>query len=154
MPTIIENTQQVNALNEIEAALGVIKSINAIIGSDGGTISILYKPEKGRKTTVLLPDAARGKVVGILRSTKERMSKDIRAKASKYHISLDVEDLACMSDTSPTDGTEEELDPILPTEIPDSGGEADPDDLALSAEASDPAGFDHERSDDEDLLDG
>ena len=43
MPTIIENTQQVNALNEIEAALAIIKSINTIISAGDGALAIVYK---------------------------------------------------------------------------------------------------------------
>ena len=43
MPTIIENAQQMNALAEIEAALSVIASINAISSAEGGTLSIQYK---------------------------------------------------------------------------------------------------------------
>ena len=74
MPTIIENTQQVNALNEIEAALAIIKSINT------------------------MPDASRAKAIGILSTTKDRLVKDVKSKAAKFHIGLDEADLACMGD--------------------------------------------------------
>lgn len=98
MPTIIENTQQVNALNEIEAALAIIKSINAIISAENGTLTIVYKPEKGRKVQVDVPDASRGKAIGILSTTKDRLVKDVKVKAAKFHIGLDEADLACMGD--------------------------------------------------------
>lgn len=98
MPTIIENTQQVNALNEIEVALAIIKSINAIISAENGTLTIVYKPEKGRKVQVDVPDASRGKTIGILNTTKDRLVKDVKVKAAKFHISLDEADLACMGD--------------------------------------------------------
>lgn len=98
MPTIIENTQQVNALNEIEAALAIIKSINAIISAENGTLAIVYKPEKGRKVQVDVPDASRGKAIGILNTTKDRLVKDVKVKAAKFHIGLDEADLACMGD--------------------------------------------------------
>lgn len=106
MPTIIENTQQVNALNEIEAALAIIKSINAIISAENGTLTIVYKPEKGRKVQVDVPDASRGKAIGILSTTKDRLVKDVKVKAAKFHIGLDEADLACMGDIpqgGPTD---------------------------------------------------
>ncbi len=104
MPTIIENTQQVNALNEIEAALAIIKSINAIISAENGTLAIVYKPEKGRKVQVDVPDASRGKAIGILNTTKDRLVKDVKVKAAKFHIGLDEADLACMGDI-PQDGS-------------------------------------------------
>ena len=53
MPTIIENTQQVNALNEIEAALAIIKSINTIISAGDGTLAIVYA--RFRWTCRMLP---------------------------------------------------------------------------------------------------
>ena len=96
MPTIIENTQQVNALNEIEAALAIIKSINTIISAGDGTLAIVYKPEKGRKVQVDVPDASRAKAIGILSTTKDRLVKDVKSKAAKFHIGLDEADLACM----------------------------------------------------------
>ena len=98
MPTIIENTQQVNALNEIEAALAIIKSINTIISAGDGTLAIVYKPEKGRKVQVDVPDASRAKAIGILSTTKDRLVKDVKSKAAKFHIGLDEADLACMGD--------------------------------------------------------
>lgn len=111
MPTIIENAQQMNALAEIEAALSVIASINAISSAEGGTLSIQYKPEKGRRVRVDLTDAARGKAVNILTSVKERLSKEVKAKAAKFHISLDENDLACMdSHRKPSEPVEDEPD--------------------------------------------
>lgn len=98
MPTIIENTQQVNALNEIEAALTIIKSINTIISAEDGTLAIVYKPDKGRKVQVDVPDASRAKTVGILNATKDRLVKEVKTKAAKFHIGLDEADLACMGD--------------------------------------------------------
>ena len=86
MPTIIENTQQVNALNEIEAALAIIKSINTIISAGDGALAIVYKPEKGRKVQVDVPDASRAKAIGILSTTKDRLVKDVKSKAAKFHI--------------------------------------------------------------------
>lgn len=47
MPTIIENTQQVNALNEIEAALAIIKSINTIISAGDGALANRVQAGKG-----------------------------------------------------------------------------------------------------------
>lgn len=109
MPTIIENAQQMNALAEIEAALSVIASINAISSAEGGTLSIQYKPEKGRRVRVDLTDAARGKAVNILSSIKERLSKEVKAKAAKFHISLDEDDLACMDGhRKPSEAVEDE----------------------------------------------
>lgn len=58
MPTIIENTQQVNALNEIEAALAIIKSINTIISAGDGTLAIVYNRRRAarfRWTCRMLP---------------------------------------------------------------------------------------------------
>lgn len=98
MPTIIENTQQVNALNEIETALAIIKSINTIISSENGTLTLVYKPEKGRKVHVDVPNASRTKAIGILSSTKDRLVKEVKTKAAKFHIGLDEVDLACMGD--------------------------------------------------------
>lgn len=103
MPTIIENTQQINALNEIETALAVIKAINTIVSATDGTISILYKPEKGRKVQVDVPDVSRGKAIGILNSTKDRLVKEVKSKASKFRINLDDADLACMGEAQPVD---------------------------------------------------
>lgn len=98
MPTIIENTQQVNALNEIEAALAIIKSVNTIISAGDGALAIVYKPEKGRKVQVDVPDASRAKAIGILSAIKDRLVKEVKVKATKFHIGLDEADLACMSD--------------------------------------------------------
>lgn len=118
MPTIIENTQQVNALNEIEAALAIIKSINAIISAENGTLAIVYKPEKGRKVQVDVPDASRGKAIGILSTTKDRLVKDVKVKAAKFHIGLDEADLACMGDVpqggpADTDGPQNDQEDTL-----------------------------------------
>lgn len=96
MPTIIENTQQMNALAEIESALSIIEAINTISAAQGGTLAIQYKPEKGRKVVVNLSDATRAKAVAILTTTKERMVKEVKTKAAKFRISLDEKDLACM----------------------------------------------------------
>lgn len=107
MPTIIENTQQVNALNEIEAALAIIKSINTIISAGDGALAIVYKPEKGRKVQVDVPDASRAKAIGILSTTKDRLVKDVKSKAAKFHIGLDEADLACMGDIQTSEPSDE-----------------------------------------------
>ena len=119
MPTIIENTQQITALAEIEAALSVIESINTISAARGGVLSIQYKPEKGRKVSVNLTESTRGKAMNILTSIKERLSKDVKTKAAKFHISLDENDLACMNSHRKSSETVE--DGPTPGEV----GEAD-----------------------------
>ena len=104
MPTIIENTQQVNALNEIEAALAIIKSINTIISAGDGALAIVYKPEKGRKVQVDVPDASRAKAIGILSTTKDRLVKDVKSKAAKFHIGGDIQTSEPSDEGEPENG--------------------------------------------------
>lgn len=135
MPAIIKNEQQVNALAEIEEALSAIGVINKISEAKGGELSILFRPEKGRKLAVALPDSTRSKVLGILLATKDRLAKEVRTKAAKFHISLDEKDLACIngpdvSAASPgketCGGSNEENSATFP-ENPDEGDDADTD---------------------------
>ena len=129
MPTIIENTQQVNALNEIEAALAIITSSKTLMSAREGPLAILYQPEQGRKVQVDVPAASRAKAIGILSTTKDRLVKDVKSKAAKFHISLDDADLACMGDiqqnvpsdegepqNSQSDTTEEQVGNAPPSE--------------------------------------
>ena len=133
MPTIIENTQQVNALNEIEAALAIIKSINTIISAGDGALA--------------MPDASRAKAIGILSTTKDRLVKDVKSKAAKFHIGLDEADLACMGDiqtSEPSDEGEPE------------NGQSDtaegPTENVHSSEESLPPEFEGDVGDDESLI--
>lgn len=141
MPTIITDAQQANALAEIEEALAVIKSINTITAATGGSISILYTPERGRKISVPLNDAGQDKALRLLSATKARLVKLVNAKAARHRISLDEHDLACMSgvdaqaaesDEFPgaagqateegTDGaTEEETESVATADMEDAG---------------------------------
>ena len=139
MPTIIENTQQVNALNEIEAALAIIKSINTIISAGDGALAIVYKPEKGRKVQVDVPDASRAKAIGILSTTKDRLAK--------FHIGLDEADLACMGDIQPSEPSDEGE-----PENGQSDTAEDPTENVHPSEDSLPTEFEGDVGDDESLI--
>lgn len=137
MPTIIENTQQVNALNEIEEALGIIRSINSILSAKDGALSIIYKPEKGRKIVVNLPEASKGKTVAILCGFKDRLVKDVKTKASKHRIHLDEADMACMGDlVTPADDAPEDNESLA-----GSGEEESFAEKGVDADAADDGEF-------------
>lgn len=98
MATIITDSQQVKALEEIQEALSVIKAINSITddSTDGAELQVLKVPTNGRSTKVIIGTNEVAKLYSVMQSQKQRLVKEITSRASKYHINLDDADKACM----------------------------------------------------------
>ena len=98
MPTIIQNEQQIQALDEINNALNQIKGINTILGGipNDAELQIALVPKSGRGTKVSCAKVEEVKVLSILSMMKHRLVKEIKAKSTKFRVDLSDEDLICM----------------------------------------------------------
>lgn len=95
MATLIQNDQRVQACNDINMMLAEVNVLNkGITEGDHRHFTISF----GRKRSIVLDDVFSDKVVAILRHQRIKRIKDIKAKASKYGVSLTNEELASISD--------------------------------------------------------
>lgn len=95
MATLIQNDQRVQACNDINMMLAEVNVLNrGITEGDHRHFTVSF----GRKRSIVLDDAFSDKVVAILRHQRIKRIKDIKAKASKYGVSLTNEELASISD--------------------------------------------------------
>lgn len=129
MPTIKKNGNQETALKEISETLNLIKSINVITAAGWtGPATISFSVKAGRNGTVKIPFAADDKnvekLVKLAESYRTKLAREIEAKASKFSIELESEDLAIMNAESTTDSFPQPSEPEPSSEeIPDSFGE-------------------------------
>lgn len=122
MPTIIADKQQLAAFNDVSTALDTVRNINSILGNDAGSLSIMFKPDKGRAVKVPLEKPQDARARAILSATKEALVKDIKKKASKYRIELDADDLNCMGNAPASQAGEEDMSEAVGDENPDGEG--------------------------------
>lgn len=125
MPTIIADKQQLVAFNDVSTALDTVRDINSILENDAGSLSIMFKPGKGRAVKVPLEKPQDARVRAILSATKEALVKDIKKKASRYRIELDADDLNCMGKAPASQAGERDMSEAIEGEDPDGEDQHD-----------------------------
>lgn len=92
MATIMKDTKQLQALNEIEEAIATVKAINTIeLGS--GIMNIVFTPEESKNAIkIALSSSEEEKIKSVLKSKKIKLSKEILNKAEKFRITLSDEE--------------------------------------------------------------
>lgn len=94
MAAIIRDDKQDNALVEIEAALAVVKQLNAMLekrdGSNAFQVAMLSEKGRGSKVDVCAQEMKF--ITAFCTKYRTRLVKEIRTKAEKYRISLDKND--------------------------------------------------------------
>lgn len=96
MPEIIQDNEQMAALDDIKKRLDEIKLINTLIQNSGYS----YTLKVNRKQTVAIDTDYSRRIKSILEAQRARRIKDITSKAAKHHISLDDEDRKIMGAVS------------------------------------------------------
>lgn len=98
MASIIKDELQLQALEEIESALKVIRQVNQITAEGAnGVFSIIFTPTDGKGITVMCEEEEK-KLKDILVLKKDRLVKDIKLKSKKYRIQLSKEDYEDMGE--------------------------------------------------------
>lgn len=95
MATIIKNDDQIKALNDIEQNLALVSQINQIVATEGEGTYLGFGTGKANRLDIAEPE--RKILLNLCTKMKDRITKDIRAKANKYKISLDENDLNILS---------------------------------------------------------
>lgn len=96
MPKIIQEDKRVSALNEIEASLGVIRSINAALGEENSYVITAGCPDARVAGKVTIDEKDVPKLRSILTGQRARLTKEILAKAARHRIELDDDDMTCL----------------------------------------------------------
>lgn len=96
MPKIIQEDKRVSALNEIEASLDIIRSINAALGEENSYIITAGCPDARATGKVTIDEKDVPKLRAILTGQRARLAKEIQAKAARHRIELDDDDMACL----------------------------------------------------------
>lgn len=105
MPSIIKNDQQMLALAEIRAALDEVRVINTALKADLKGCKLTTSST--RKFAITIDDKFKKKLASILVAQKEKRAKEIKAKAEKFAIALDDDDLAILSSNDENGAPEE-----------------------------------------------
>ncbi len=118
MASIIKNDQQVKALNEINEALDTVKALNALLNPGvEGAYQLSFIPEKGKAIKVMLGKSEEKNVFAVSTKLREKLIKEIRAKAQKYRIILDQSDLQIIEgEETSSNELAEEIFPDAPSE--------------------------------------
>lgn len=115
MATLIQDNEQVNALNEINAMLKEVKTLNdRLLSKETYVIeapsveSDTAQSKPGRKIstatsrTIRIDDSLASKIASVLRVQRDRRVKDILNKSTKFRIALSDADIALISDEALT----------------------------------------------------
>lgn len=92
MPEIIREDKQLNALQEIEQSLEVLRDIKELLSKEHGLQISASVPNKRKDIKVKLDSKYSSKARKILTSYHERISKEIKSKAATYRIALNSEE--------------------------------------------------------------
>lgn len=106
MPSIIKNDQQMLALAEIRAALDEVRVINSALKADLKGCKLTTSST--RKYAITIDEKFKKKLASILVAQKDKRAKEIKAKAEKFAIALDDDDLAILS-ANDANGAPEEI---------------------------------------------
>lgn len=98
MPTIIKDEKQTKALNDINAYLAEIKSINTMLDDTKAKFRITYTPARGKGITVDVDSTFTSRLQSALRQQKGKRARAAQLLAQKYRIELDEDELAIMAD--------------------------------------------------------
>ena len=99
MPKIIKNDAQLRACEYIAGQLDQIKTMNqAILSQDTASFTVSF----GRKKSFGLDAIYNEKLAAILKQQRTKKIKEILAKAAKFHIELEDDDRALISDSAIT----------------------------------------------------
>ena len=98
MPAIIKEDKQVKALQEIEEALGQIKTLNAALDKENSFAILAGKGELTARNAIKITvdEKSAAALVKILLAQKEKLVKEVTAKATKNRIALDDSDKELM----------------------------------------------------------
>lgn len=106
MASIIKNEEQIKALQEVEENLETIKQLNQVIASGGQGAFIGITPAKGKPLKVEVNEKDRKSVVALCSKIRERATRETLAKAEKYHISLNDEEVKVLTPSKTSATTE------------------------------------------------
>lgn len=156
MAKIQTDQKQLNALEEVNQKLDVIKAINEIAFQTEGALLISYsrsgnkKPGKKKEQDVVLAiDSNEGaKLATTLIQYKHKMRKEIERLVKQYNLALDDEETASLSDdqgaVEEADALEDEQEGIekeSPENDQEPAGAVDED-----TEVHEPSGYDQSSS--------
>ena len=96
MPKIIQEDKRVTALNEIEASLAVIRSINAALVEENSYIVTAVCSDARITGKVPIDEKDMPKLRSILAGQRARLAKDVLAKSGRHRIELDDDDMMCL----------------------------------------------------------
>lgn len=94
MAVLIRDDQQVKALEDITSMLNDIKLINSKLNQSGNKFTI----NVNKKQSILIDAGFNDKIVSVLKAQRAKRIKDVNAKAQKFRIGLDDNDMFLMSE--------------------------------------------------------